>query len=339
LAWCYSSGMLRGSLDAPRFSIIITCHNQSAYIRDAVNSALEQGYQAKEIVVVDDASSDASPQILKEYGDKIHFAAFQTNQGCTTSRNLGAAMATGEYFVFVDGDDVLLPWALDVYDRIISIKKPQIILSSMKWFDSSLQLLQPQSVPSQIEFVEYEFLMKRDRRYQAGGSAIVMARQVFQKVKGWTDQFFPFEDIDMLMKLGTSGSVVQVLSPSTKRYRIHSSNVRHQVPMMVKGLYKVIEREKSGGYPGGPNSRMERYAVLGAPVFFWIKSACKAGLYGTAMGVLGRGWAMFLAACIMKISTRVRGLEKTQVLPLEFSTKGTSEGALQSLDTIPSSGL
>src|ERR1700686_38187 len=157
--------MFRGSLDPPRFSIIVTCHNQSAYIRDAVNSALEQDYQSKEIVVVDDASSDASPQILKEHGDKIHFAAFQTNQGCTTSRNLGAAMATGKYFVFLDGDDVMLPWALDVYDRVVTIKKPQIILSRMQWFDGSLQHLQPGSVPQQIEFAEYELLTRRDRQY------------------------------------------------------------------------------------------------------------------------------------------------------------------------------
>jgi len=323
-------------LDAPRFSLIITCHNQSAYIRDAVNSALEQGYQAKEIVVVDDASSDASPQILKEYGAKIRFAAFQTNQGCTTSRNLGAAMATGQYFVFLDGDDVLLPWALDVYDRIVSIKKPKIILSCMQWFDSSLQQLQPASVPRQIEFAEYEFLIKRDRQYQAGGSAMVIERQAFGQVKGWTDQFFPLEDIDMMMKLLNSGPVVQILSPSTKGYRIHSSNVRHRVPTMVEGLFKVIAREKSGAYPGGPELRRERYAVLGAPVYFWIKSAFKARLYGTAIGVLARGWPMFLAACAQKISTTVRGQGKTEVLPFDFRPKETGGRPSQNAETLSS---
>jgi glycosyltransferase involved in cell wall biosynthesis len=318
--------MLRASLlDAPRFSIIITCHNQSAYIRDAVNSALEQGYEGKEIVVVDDASNDASPQILKEYGNKIRFAAFQTNQGCTTSRNLGAAMATGEYFVFLDGDDVMLPWALDVYDRIVDLKKPRIILSRMQWFEASLQHLQPASVPAQIEFAEYEMLLKRDRRYQAGGSAIVIGRQALQEVKGWTDQFFPLEDVDLLMKLGNSGPAVQILSPYTKGYRIHASNVRHRVPAMITGLYKVMEREKSGVYPGGPNLRMDRYAVLGAPVLFWIKSALTAGLYGTAFGVLARGWPMFLATCAQKIRTAVRGQRKTEVLPFEFKSKETPE--------------
>jgi glycosyltransferase involved in cell wall biosynthesis len=320
-------------VDAPRFSIIITCHNQSAYIRDAVNSALEQGYEGKEIVVVDDASSDASPLILKEYGNKIHFAGFQTNQGCTTSRNLGAAMATGEYFVFLDGDDVMLPWALDVYGRIVDVRKPKIMLSCMRWFDGPLQHLQPGSVPRQIEFVEYEVLMKRDRQYQAGGSAIVIERQAFGQVKGWTEQFFPFEDIDMLMKLGDSGPVVQILSPCTKGYRIHSSNVRHRVPAMVKGLRKVIEREKSGAYPGGPNLRMKRYAVLGAPVFFWIKSAYKAGLYGTALDVLARGWPMFLAACVRKISSAVAGRGKTELLPLELKLKEPRERQSQNANS------
>ena len=316
--------MLRASLpDAPRFSIIITCHNQSAYIRDAVNSALEQGYEAKEVVVVDDASSDASPQILKEYGNKIRFAAFQTNQGCTTSRNLGAAMATGEYFVFLDGDDVMLPWALDVYNRVADLNKPKIILSCMQWFEASLQHLQPAGVPAQIEFAEYEVLLKRGRRYQAGGSAIVIGRQTFQEVKGWTDQFFPLEDIDLLMKLGNSGPAVQILSPCTKGYRIHASNVRHRVPAMVDGLYKVMEREKSGVYPGGPNLRTDRYAVLGAPVWFWIKSALKAGLYGTALRVLARGWPMFLARCGQKIVIAVRGQRKTEVLPFDFKPRET----------------
>jgi len=326
--------MLRASLlEAPRFSIIITCHDQSAYIRDAVNSALAQGYEAKEIVVVDDASSDASPQILKEYGDKIRFAAFQTNQGCTTSRNLGAAMASGEYFVFLDGDDVLLPWALNVYDHVVGMKRPKIILSCMQWFDSSLQQLRPENVPHQIEFAEYQLLIKRDRRYQAGGSALVIERQAFEQVQGWTDKFFPFEDIDMLMKLSNSGPAIQILSPSTKGYRIHSSNVRHKVHAMIAGLHKVIEREKTGVYPGGPKLRRQRYAMLGAPVFFWIKSAYKAGLYRVAIDVLARGWPMFLAACARRISTVFRDRGKMEVLPFEFKPQATREGVLENANT------
>src|SRR3979409_348473 len=99
----------------PRFSVIITSHNQSAFIREAVDSALAQTNQNREIIVVDDASKDDSPAVLKQYGDKILLAALQINQGTATARNLGATMASGEYCVFLDGDDTMLPWALDVY--------------------------------------------------------------------------------------------------------------------------------------------------------------------------------------------------------------------------------
>jgi hypothetical protein len=294
-------------VSTPRFSIIITSHNQSGFIGDAVDSALAQRYQQKEIVVVDDASSDKSPELLKRYGEAIRFAGLQTNQGVCTARNLGAAMASGEYFVFLDGDDVLLPWALDVYDLLVSAKKPKIILSNMIWFDKALPTFKPSDVPREIKFAEYPLLVKKDRQYQAGGSAIVIERQAFLEVQGWTDGFFPVEDVDMMMKLGASGLTVHVLAPSTKGYRIHATNVRHRVPAMVGGLFGVLGKERSGVYPGGRQLRFDRYAILGAPVLFWMKSALKAGRYGTALSVFARGWPMFLAASARKFKTIVRG--------------------------------
>lgn len=301
----------------PRFSIIITCYNQSAFITDAVNSALAQPAEFKEIIVVDDASTDGSHGILKEYGDKILLAAFKTNQGANIARNLGAAMASGEYFVFLDGDDALMPWALEVYDRIVELKRPKIILSTMSWFDGALSAAKPEETPHEIRFAEYDFLIHRNRHYQAGASAMVIQNQAFQEVKGWTADLFPLEDVDMLMKLGYSGLAIQVLSPSTKRYRIHGDNTRHQVPRMIEGLYTVIDKEKSGLYPGGVRRQFDRYAILGSPVRFWIKSAYQAGLYRDAARVFSKGWLMFLAASFRKLKTAILGHGQTGSVPFE----------------------
>ncbi len=95
-----------------RFSIIITCYNQRDYIGDAVKSAISQGDQLKEVIVVDDASSDGSPEVLSQYAEAIQVIEFPRNRGAPEARNRGAASAQGEYLVFLDGDDVLLPWAL-----------------------------------------------------------------------------------------------------------------------------------------------------------------------------------------------------------------------------------
>src|ERR1019366_8504283 len=111
---------LRGSLMPDiRFSIIITSYNQPEFIKDAVDSALSQRPGAAEIIVVDDASTDGTQEVLRQYGDAIRLVCRETNGKCSVARNCGAALARGEYMVFLDGDDAFLPWALDVYERII----------------------------------------------------------------------------------------------------------------------------------------------------------------------------------------------------------------------------
>jgi glycosyltransferase involved in cell wall biosynthesis len=303
------------SMSTISFSVVITCHNQAHFIRDAVDSALSQTPAPEQIIVVDDASSDGSPEILKAYGDRIHFAGFQTNQGANAARNLGAAMSNGEYLVFLDGDDVLLPWALEVYLRIVNLRKPKIILSQMQWFETVLPLTTPESLPSQIQFVEYEFLVGKNRNYQPGASAIVIARETFHSVGGWTDELFGVEDVDLMLKLGAAGLTIQILTPETKGYRIHGSNTRHRIPKMVEGLFKVIARERSGTYPGGVPLRFGRYVIIGAPVFFWFKSAYRAKLFAVAATVLVRGWKMFAAAIARKLWTTLSGKEAPQISP------------------------
>src|SRR5262245_61984222 len=97
-----------------RYSIIITCYNQRDFIREAVDSSLNQGGDT-ELIVVDDGSTDGSRQILRDYGRQINLALMPANGGAPRSRNFGASVAQGEYLIFLDGDDVLMPHALRVY--------------------------------------------------------------------------------------------------------------------------------------------------------------------------------------------------------------------------------
>jgi len=89
-----------------RFSIIITFYNQRGFIKDALDSALSQRNAEFEVIVVDDCSSDGSQEILKGYGDAIRLVCHETNKGVGAARNSGAALATGNYLLFHDGDDL-----------------------------------------------------------------------------------------------------------------------------------------------------------------------------------------------------------------------------------------
>jgi glycosyltransferase involved in cell wall biosynthesis len=92
----------------PLVSIIIPCFNSEAYIGDAIESALAQTYPHKEVIVVDDGSTDASLSVIQSYCDRIRWES-GPNRGACAARNRGIQLAAGSVLQFLDADDTLLP--------------------------------------------------------------------------------------------------------------------------------------------------------------------------------------------------------------------------------------
>lgn len=91
-----------------KVSIIIPVYNGERYIREAVDSALNQTYKDFEIIVIDDGSKDNTPNILENYDNKIRWKS-QKNRGQAFAINEGINMAKGKYIAYLDVDDVCLP--------------------------------------------------------------------------------------------------------------------------------------------------------------------------------------------------------------------------------------
>lgn len=94
-----------------KVSIIISCYNQELYIKEAIDSALNQTYKNIEVICVNDASSDKSVDVIKEYEklDNFIFINNSENKGVISSRNEAIKIATGEYILPLDGDDIIEP--------------------------------------------------------------------------------------------------------------------------------------------------------------------------------------------------------------------------------------
>jgi glycosyltransferase involved in cell wall biosynthesis len=299
---------------ATQFSIIIACYNQKSFIRETVESALAQHPVRKQIIVVDDASTDGTQQILREYGEKIEFVECQSNQGATHARNLGASMATGDYLVFLDGDDALLPWALDVYAGIIDLKRPKVILGLLFPCKEKIPTLEFDAFVQQIRIIDLERLAKKDRTYWGSASALVVERQTFADVKGWRDGFFPAEVDDLQIMLACAGRAIQIASPPTTCYRLHSCNASRRWHSYISIMHKIIRSERAGEYPGGPSRRFERYVFIGGPVFSWVKWSLKAHRYRPAMKLMADGWPMILAAIASRLYAIIRGRRPLETL-------------------------
>ena len=86
-------------------SCVMPVFNGQNYLEEALESALSQTYESLEIVVVDDGSTDATPEILRAYRDRIQNLR-QENSGPSAARNLGIEHSTGEFLCFLDADDI-----------------------------------------------------------------------------------------------------------------------------------------------------------------------------------------------------------------------------------------
>jgi glycosyltransferase involved in cell wall biosynthesis len=97
--------------DPLQVSVIIPTYNRVGCLREAVDSVLSQGFRGFELIVVDDGSTDETPQLLREYGDSIRVLR-QENRGVSAARNAGIAAGRGELIAFLDSDDIWLPGKL-----------------------------------------------------------------------------------------------------------------------------------------------------------------------------------------------------------------------------------
>lgn len=119
----------------PKVSVIVPCYNVAQFIGKCIQSIIDQNYPYLEIIPVNDGSPDNTPQILDNYAQRdnrirvIH----KQNEGVSAARNSGLKIATGDYVVFVDGDDYLANDYIDYMLRL-ALKDDADFVLSKKWF-------------------------------------------------------------------------------------------------------------------------------------------------------------------------------------------------------------
>lgn len=113
----------------PRFSVVVPAYNVERYVDECLASISAQGRDDVEVVVVDDGSTDSTPAILEGLVREHAFIRLirQGNKGQIAARRAGIAATRGDYVLCVDGDDGLLPGALDVLDSVIGEYAPDCI--------------------------------------------------------------------------------------------------------------------------------------------------------------------------------------------------------------------
>ena len=117
---------------SPIVSVVMPVYNGAAYLREALDSILAQTYKDFEFIIVDDGSTDASPDILREYASqdlRIRIVS-QRNQGVPVALNAGLSIATGRYVARMDADDISFPERLEKQVRYLDVHPEVAVLGT-----------------------------------------------------------------------------------------------------------------------------------------------------------------------------------------------------------------
>ncbi len=131
-------------MQKPKLSVIIPCYNSEKFLRECLDSLVNQSLKDIEIICVNDASSDKTSEILEEYSKKdgrIKLISHEKNQGLSAARNTGILNSTGEFISFVDSDDYVDGGMMEkLYNKAVTTGAEIVIGNIYLYFEDTGKL-------------------------------------------------------------------------------------------------------------------------------------------------------------------------------------------------------
>lgn len=216
-------------MNKPLVSIIMPAWNVQEYIRQAIDSVLQQSYRRWELLVIDDGSTDQTATYVQAYQeqDKRIRYVYQTNQGQSAARNRGVQMAEGEYVAFLDSDDYWLPDKLAVSLESALARQADLLFTGIyirTENDKHLPDCQlPNSATLEKKYQGEEGLQLLLFRNRIATSTVVLKKEVLRAVGGFEGKLA--EDYRLWLRLLLSGYTLYGISDNLSVYRIHQASI------------------------------------------------------------------------------------------------------------------
>lgn len=211
-------------------------YNSELYIKEAIDSILNQTFSDFELIIIDDASTDKSVEIIQSYSDsRIHLHVKPQNSGLTKSLNYGISIAKGEYIARMDSDDISLPTRFQKQVEILDHNSNIIVCGTAYQFIGSETVIYN---PSKYENIKVGLL-----RDSCIGHPTVMIRKSVLEVNSilYDENMEMAEDYDLWVRLLQFGELFN-FPEILLQYRIHNnqvSNVKYELQMQKATICRI----------------------------------------------------------------------------------------------------
>lgn len=254
-----------------RVSVVIPLYNHRHYITQAFESVLLQGDVVKELIVIDDGSSDESAEVMDRLAERDSRVRFmrQENQGAHATINRGLWLTSGEFVTILNSDDAYVPGRFSALIRALDLDPGSDIAASAiafmdgegrptsnPWFDDALKHFKS-TRDFALAMIDANFLMTT--------SNFFMRRTVLEKLRGFAPLRYA-HDLDFALRWAAQGMRLCFVDRPLMRYRFHATNTiseNHAKVRVEWALCAAVFLRSKCNVPGSENAPQHQ-AILTA---------------------------------------------------------------------------
>jgi len=236
----------------PRISVVMPLYNAEQFLAKVLESVFHQTYPAHEVIVIDDGSTDSSPEILKRYGDRVRTRRIPNSGSPSAPLNVALGMVTGDYVAFLDNDDFWFKNKLErhadfirkypetgVFCSDFAVRRPSKNSKLQRNFDLVLSR-NGLNFDNPLQGDVFRMLLKEN--FAGISSNVVIRKDVVDKVGGFDDGKKYSEDYDYLLRCAQLTGFL-LISDLLVFKKTHDSNITNDLIRMntkhVNVLLKV----------------------------------------------------------------------------------------------------
>jgi glycosyltransferase involved in cell wall biosynthesis len=249
-------------MSEPTVSVILPVYNGENYLQVAIESVLGQTFRDFELIVVDDGSSDSTPEIVRNYGGQVRYVR-QQNTGVAGAFNHGLRLATGRYISWLSHDDIFHPTKLERQTQALrQINSPAVCYTDIQMINGSGEVVAEHQLP---HYEAGETL----RHILSGGPicsacySLMYDRACIQAVGPYSEELKYAQDVDMLSRLArrfpfirVPEFVMQVRDHQTRA--VHSKGWEAEVPVFFRTRLAAMKFEELFPERGVAATRAQR---------------------------------------------------------------------------------
>ncbi len=216
----------------PKISVILPVYNGEKYLKDAIESILNQTFQDFELIIINDCSQDSSEDIARYYtllDSRVFYYRNDTNLKLPKSLNMGFSKARGHYWTWTSCDNIYLPDALKELNKALDADdEVSLVYSSIRIIDERGEKKEI------INAGPPNYLIFRN----VVGACFLYRRSIAEKVGSYDDSLFLCEDYEYWLRIA-SHSKIHPIMECLYEYRRHSNSLSHQneKEIIAKGIW------------------------------------------------------------------------------------------------------